>query len=66
LVYNPTGGDFTVDLSYTKRPIAVEWFNPATGVVIEGGTVPGGSASQAFNPPFAGDAVLYLADRGRG
>jgi hypothetical protein len=64
LVYNPSGGGFTVDLSYTTRTITVEWFNPATGVVIEGGTVPGGSASQTFNPPFPGDAVLYLADHG--
>ena len=40
----------------------VEWLNPSTGAVTNGGTVNGGSASQSFTPPFSGDAVLYLVD----
>ncbi len=64
LVYNPTGGAFTVNLSAMpdSRKLAVEWFNPATGAVIAGQSIPSGSGSQSFTPPFAGDAVLYLVD----
>src|SRR5437667_144871 len=32
LVYAPSGGRFTVDLPRSRRPFAVEWMNPATGV----------------------------------
>ena len=62
LVYSPYGGGFSVNLSHTTRTLSVEWLNPATGVKTAAGTVRGGSASQAFNPPFSGDAVLYLVD----
>jgi hypothetical protein len=40
----------------------VEWFNPSTGATISGGSVPAGSSSRAFTPPFSGDALLYLVD----
>jgi hypothetical protein len=64
LVYAPSGGTFTVDLSAmpASRTLAVEWFNPATGVATAGNPIPSGSSSQAFTPPFSGDAVLYLVD----
>ena len=64
LVYAPSGGPFTVDLSAMSgsRTLSVEWFNPSTGVAIPGAPVPAGSSSQTFRPPFDGDAVLYLAD----
>jgi hypothetical protein len=64
LVYAPSGGPFTVNLSAIpgSRTLAVEWFNPSSGSVIAGKPVPAGSASQSFNPPFSQDAVLYLAD----
>jgi hypothetical protein len=62
LVYSPAGGDFSVDLSFTKRNLTAEWLNPATGDKIPAGKVPGGSDAQAFSPPFPGDAVLYLYD----
>ena len=64
LVYAPAGGSFTVNLSAMPggRSLAVEWFNPSTGVAIAGQSVPAGSSSQPFTPPFAGDAVLYLVD----
>jgi len=49
-----------------SRALAVEWFNPATGETIAQAPVKAGASSQSFTPPFAGDAVLYLADaRGR-
>ena len=64
LVYAPTGGSFTVNLSAMSgsRTLSVEWFNPSTGVTIPGDPVPAGSSSQTFRPPFSGDAVLYVAD----
>lgn len=64
LVYAPSGGSFTVDLSEmpASRTMAVEWFNPSTGVAIAAPPVRAGSSIQAFSPPFSGDAVLYLVD----
>ena len=62
LVYSTGGGSFTVNLSATTRTLNVEWLNPSTGAVTNGGTISGGSASQSFTPPFSGDAVLYLVD----
>jgi hypothetical protein len=59
LVYVPSGGDFTVDISCSRGLFAVEWMNPATGVKTAGAEVRGG-ATRAFTPPFQGDAVLYL------
>jgi hypothetical protein len=68
LVYAPAGGTFTVDLSAMpgSRQLAVEWFNPATGAEMKAGAVAAGSSKQAFNPPFAGDAVLILTDAAAG
>jgi hypothetical protein len=64
LVYAPSGGPFTMDLSamVSSRTLAVEWFNPSTGLTIAGEPIPSGSTSQSFTPPFSGDAVLYLMD----
>jgi Putative collagen-binding domain of a collagenase/Family of unknown function (DUF6298) len=64
LVYAPTGGVFTVDLSAMQRSrqLAVEWFNPATGAEMKADPVSAGSTKQTFTPPFAGDAVLVLRD----
>jgi hypothetical protein len=64
LVYAPTGGELEVDLSAMPptRKLAVEWFNPATGQTTDEDPVPAGSHAQVFNPPFSGDAVLYLVD----
>jgi len=66
LVYAPSGGTFTVNLSATTRSLNVEWFNPATGATTSGGTITGGSASQPFTAPFSGDAVLYIVDAAAG
>jgi hypothetical protein len=64
LVYAPSGGSFTIDLSAMSgsRRLALEWFNPSTGTAIVGNPIPSGSSSQSFTPPFSGDAVLYLVD----
>ena len=64
LVYAPSGGPFTINLSAMSgsRKLASEWFNPSTGATIAGKSVPAGSSSQSFTPPFSGDAVLYLVD----
>jgi len=65
LVYAPSGGAFTVNLSAMpgSRTLSVEWFNPSAGTAIAGKSVSAGSASQSFTPPFSGDAVLYLVDK---
>jgi len=64
LVYAPSGGSFTVNLSVMpdSRTLAVEWFNPSTGDTVAGTPIRAGSSSQSFTPPFSGDAVLYLVD----
>jgi hypothetical protein len=64
LIYAPSGGSFTVDLSAmpSSRSLALEWFNPSTGAVTAGEPIPSGSSAQLFTPPFRGDAVLYLVD----
>jgi hypothetical protein len=62
LVYAPSGGSFTVNLSATTKTLSVEWFDPATGSTMGAGTVSGGSSSQSFKSPFNNDAVLYLVD----
>jgi hypothetical protein len=59
LVYAPSGGDFTVDLSKSRGWFAVEWMNAATGAKTAGADVSGG-ATREFTPPFREDAVLYL------
>jgi len=64
LVYAPSGGSFTVDLSAMPgtKALTVEWFNPSNGAAIMGQSISAGSSSQTFTPPFSGDAVLYLVD----
>jgi hypothetical protein len=59
LIYSPSGGKVTVDLSAAKEDIAVEWFNPNSGVVTSGINTSGGG-NRTFIPPFDGDAVLYI------
>jgi len=61
LVYAPSGGTFTVNLSATTRALNVEWFNPATGGTTSGGAISGGT-TKSFTAPFSGDAVLYIVD----
>ena len=60
LIYLLSGGTITLDLSHVLGTFEVEWFNPRTGVAVKGGTVQGAS-QRTFDPPFDGDAVLYIA-----
>jgi hypothetical protein len=64
LVYLPEGGKVTVDLSAARGDLAAEWIDPKTGKVQPGGSVRGG-AKRDLAAPAAGDAVLYLAAKGR-
>jgi hypothetical protein len=59
LVYLPSGGSATVDLSAASGDLKVEWFNPSDGAAQDGETVTGG-AQLNFTAPFNGDAVLYV------
>jgi hypothetical protein len=59
LVYVPEGGRATVDLSQTRRQLAVEWIDCSTGESRTGGTVEG-AAKREFASPGKGEAVLYL------
>jgi hypothetical protein len=61
LVYAPSGGPFTVNLSATTATLNVEWLNPSTGQIAAPSTVTGGG-TRSFTTPFSGDAVLYIAD----
>lgn len=59
VVYLPSGGNVSVDLSAVIGELAVEWVNPSTGKVQRSKAVHGG-ARRDFKAPFDGDAVLYI------
>lgn len=59
LIYLPKGGEATVDLSAASGSVVVGWFNPRSGTAAQGPSVSGGE-KRLFQPPFEGDAVLYL------
>jgi hypothetical protein len=59
LVYLPSGGSTTVNLSASSGTLNVEWFNPGKGTTTIADPVVGGSTI-SFSPPFSGDAVLYI------
>ena len=60
LVYRSTSsGQISVDMSQSPGTFSIEWFNPATGQVSDGGVTTGGQ-NRSFTPPFASDVVLYL------
>ena len=60
IVYVPTGGKVTVDLSDAPGMLSAEWINPTTGQVLKPTSVPGG-AKRAFSAPFEGDAVIHVS-----
>lgn len=59
IVYQPSSGNFTVNLTSYSGELQVEWINPTNGA-ISTSTVIGGSETQSFTNPFAGDAILHL------
>lgn len=64
LVFQPgVNGEFVVNLSDAKGPLAVEWFDVNADKPIPGGSVEGGGP-RIFRTPFPGPAVLYLKRAG--
>jgi hypothetical protein len=59
LVFLPTGGSATVNLTGVSGSRTVEWFNPANGQTTAGGTVSGGGTVD-ITAPFSGMAVAYI------
>ena len=63
LVYQSTGGAFTVNLSPARdRTFNLEWMHPVSGRITGDDAVDGGAA-RTLRPPFAGPAVAYLSVR---
>jgi hypothetical protein len=59
LVFLPTGGSATVNLTGVSGSRTLEWFNPANGQTTAGGNVSGGGTVD-ITPPFSGMAVAYI------
>ena len=59
LVYVPSGGRATVNLTATTGQLCVDWFNPSKGAIASQGITTGG-ANRLFVAPFRGDAVLHI------
>jgi uncharacterized protein YjdB len=59
LVFLPSGGSVSVNLSGVAGGRTVEWFNPATGQTVIGATINGGGWV-TISAPFSGSAVAYI------
>lgn len=59
LVYLPTGGEVSVNLSDAAGAFRVEWIHPADGRTTPADSAAGGTA-RTFKAPFDGGAVLHL------
>lgn len=59
LVYAPSGGVVSVDLSAASGRCTVEWIHPESGAVTRAPETLGGDRRE-FTCPFPGDAVLYV------
>jgi hypothetical protein len=59
LVFVPGGGSVVVNLAGVSGTRTVEWFNPATGQAIAGGTVSGGGTVR-LTASFNGMAAVYI------
>lgn len=59
LVYLPSGGKATVNLTAAVGNLSVEWLKPGTGKTLAGKPTTGG-ANRSFIAPFPGDAILYI------
>jgi hypothetical protein len=63
LVYLPTGGSVTLNLSAVPGSLNAEWLNPATGLItqVAAPVVANGSSSVTVpGAPFSGPSVLFL------
>ena len=61
LVYQPNSGSFTANL--VAGNYDHEWFNPVTGSISPSGTITVSNGNRNFNPPFSGQAILYLKSK---
>jgi hypothetical protein len=59
LVYLPSGGAVTLDLTAASGTLRSEWMHPVEGTITPGETISGG-AKRTLKAPFRGHAVLYL------
>ncbi|MCH7869395.1 MAG: hypothetical protein IH881_17010 [Myxococcales bacterium] len=60
VVYLPTGGSVTVDLTAASGTLNVEWYNPGTGV-FSGLTTTTGGGPRTLTAPASGDWVLHIS-----
>jgi len=58
LAYQASSGSFTVNL--LAGTYQFEWLNPSTIRIALSGTFSATDGNHLFNPPFRGDALLYL------
>src|SRR5207244_13357838 len=65
LVYLPSGGRISVDLSASSRNLLTAWFDTATGRTISGNTVSGGTKVD-FTSRISGQSVLQILADGQG
>jgi len=63
LVFAPTGGSFTIDLSKAAGELTVQWLNIRTGKYHEGAALTGGT-SESLKAPFSGPAVVHIKRAG--
>lgn len=59
LVYLPLEKTVTVDLTSASGALKIEWFDPSTGSLHDGGITTGGT-TRSFSSPFSEDSVLYI------
>ena len=64
LVYLPSGGPVSIDLSATTANFLTAWFDPATGQTIRGDSISGGKRT-ALTSPIRGQSVLQINPSGQ-
>jgi hypothetical protein len=55
VIYSPSAGEFSVDLTRIPGDLTVEWLNPANGQIRHEGKIKGGKLVH-FTHSFHGDA----------
>jgi hypothetical protein len=60
IVYAPSGGQFTVDLSATPGTLNTVWIDPATLATTNAGPTSGGAMHMFTSPAGTNDALLHL------
>lgn len=60
LVYQPAATKSTFTLEIKPGKYKLEWFDPSKGKIVGSETITVAKNQRQFQPPFKGDAVLYL------